>query len=328
MLFRVTLCFVIAAAAAAFGADPALLNLLPPGAKVIAGADLAASRNTPFGNYVLSTLDRHAGRLDAFSGEAGFDPRLDLFEIVVGGSGVQRGSEGVMVFGGRFNVTALTRYAQANGARVGAYQGTPLISGHRERGPVTALLSPDAAVMGRRDFVQASVDRAKSGATLDPLTADRVSAVSAGRHAWLLLIGSPAELAGHFDDRTLQGAMKGDIIKAIQEMSGGVTFGDVVEMSGEAVTKTAEDAEALANVVDFLIGFAQLTDDRDFAALLASLTSGMKMDVIGNRLQISVSLPEADFEKLLERFHRGRRGAASAGDRGRSPRSSRPGTGR
>lgn len=77
--------FVLAIAlpAAAPAADPGLLRLVMPDAKVIAGIQVDQSKNTAFGQYVLSHMQVDDQGLNKFIQATGFDPRRDVSEIVI-----------------------------------------------------------------------------------------------------------------------------------------------------------------------------------------------------------------------------------------------------
>jgi hypothetical protein len=101
--------------------------------------------------------------------------------------------------------------------------------------------------------------------------------------------------------------MKGDIIQAIQEMRGGIRFGSQVTLSAESVTRSHDDAVALAEVLRFFASLGGLHAGRKYAGLAQALSSGMQLSTEANRVRLSLAMPEQEFEKLLEQFqNRGR----------------------
>lgn len=301
--------FLIAALAAALpvlaGADPALLNLLPPEAKLVGGVDLAASRGTPFGDYVRAYINTSGGRLNEFVREGAFEPREDLIAVLGGGAGLGRNRAGVMVVRGRFNVPVITGQVRAQGAVVEQYSGVPVISGTRDGAPVAAFPTAGLAILGPPERVRAAIERWKARETMPKEIAAKVAAASAGKQAWFLMLGSPAELAGKFPDKMVSGAMQGDVIKAIEGISGGVVFGPMVDFSAMVSTETARDAEALAHVIRFFVKFAQLTDDPKLSVLVDRVAKQMQLNVAGPRLEVRLSLPEAEFEEVVEMLRSG-----------------------
>ncbi len=287
-------------AATLFGADSQLLRYLPPDAALIAGVDVAAARGTAFGEYVLAATERHAAHLDALESATGFNPRTDLLEVAIGGD-IMRGPDGDRVVVARaryFNIPAIIAWARSKGAVVDAVNGATVISGSRQRDTAMAFPSDNIVVLGRPESVRAALARAAAGAGPGTDVTNSLAQVSMGRHAWFLITGSPAGLVGKIDDDALAGAMQGDIIRSIEEISGGFYFGPSVEFKAQARTTTTADAEALANVVDFFASLAQLQADPEAtAALRTALGEGPV--VTGNVVTVDFSMPEADLEKLL-----------------------------
>ena len=53
-------------------------------------------------------------------------------------------------------------------------------------------------------------------------------------------------------------ALQGDAFKSIEQSSGAVRFGNVIEISGELIARTSADASSLADVLKFLAGMVQM----------------------------------------------------------------------
>jgi len=68
---------------AAFAADPGLLSLVMPDAKVIAGLQVDQAKTSQFGQYVLSHMQPDDANFKKFMADTGFDPRRDVGEIVM-----------------------------------------------------------------------------------------------------------------------------------------------------------------------------------------------------------------------------------------------------
>jgi len=59
----------------AIAADPALMSLVMPDAKVIAGIQVDQTKNSLFGQFVLSHMQPSDPSFQKFIAESGFDPR-------------------------------------------------------------------------------------------------------------------------------------------------------------------------------------------------------------------------------------------------------------
>jgi len=102
-------------------------------------------------------------------------------------------------------------------------------------------------------------------------------------------------------DPNLSGAMKGNLLAAINEASGGIRFGDTVTISAEALTRSEKDAQALVDVVKFVAGMIQLNRQNNPAAgQVATLLDTLDCKTAGNVTTISLSIPEQQLEQMLD----------------------------
>jgi hypothetical protein len=104
--------------------------------------------------------------------------------------------------------------------------------------------------------------------------------------------------------------MKGDLLAAIHQASGGIRFGDTVTISGEAVTRSDKDALALADVFRFLAGLIQLNSENNkVAGQVSTLLDSMDLKTSGNIMTMSLAIPEQQLEQLLNSMHQERKQA-------------------
>jgi hypothetical protein len=182
---------------------------------------------------------------------------------------------------------------------VTTHQGVDILTGPSEESGWFGFLNNTMVVGGGADAVRAAIDRWRAGSRGDPAVAAKAAELSSRYDAWALMLGSPAMLAGRVPDATVSGAMKGDVIQAIEQMSGGLTFGAEVVISAEAMTRTDQDATVLADVIRFLFSMAQLHGNPETAARFAELARKMELTTVSNRVNFSLSIPEAQFEELF-----------------------------
>lgn len=292
----------VAAAALAAAADPALLNLLPPKAPVIFGIQVEQTRYSPFGQFLLSKAEKEDADLKEFIAATGFDPRRDLTEIVGATQGPGKG--GVVCVRGRFDVPRILAAVEAKHAATEPYRGVTILLGRGKKPGGLAFLDSTLAVAGSAESVKAAVDRWRDGSVLEADTAAQVAETALRYDAWMVTTASPAELAGRIRDDTVSGTMKGDLIRAIERMSGGIKFGADVTIAGESVLKTEKDATAFADVLRFLASLAQLGGDAKAQARIGEYARRLDLAAEGNRVKVSLVIPEAEFEKLLETFEK------------------------
>jgi len=92
-------------------ADPRLLNLVMPDAKILAGVNVAQARTSPFGQYILSQIQNQATGFDQLTALTGFDPRRDVSELLAASNSNPHGSGALVLATGTFNPAVITAFA-------------------------------------------------------------------------------------------------------------------------------------------------------------------------------------------------------------------------
>ena len=303
----------VAVAIPAGAADAGLLGLLTPGTSIVGGIHVDRSVNSPFGQYLQSQMEAHGHGLDEFVALTGVDPRRDLKEVVAGGRHTGKSPGGLATARGNFDVSRILQQAASHGASLTQYREVDILAGPSEKSPWLAFLNGSIAVAGEPGEVRAAIDRWRAGSPLDPVMAAKAAEVSSRNDVWMISLGSPALLAGRVPDANLSGAMQGDIIQAIEQVSGGVKFGPEVVISGEALTRSDRDATALADVIRFFASLAQLSASVEVAEKMRRVFETMELTTSSNQVSFSVSIPEEqveDFLRLLPRKAHSHREAA------------------
>lgn len=283
-------------------ADPALLNLIMPDARTVAGVDVERARNSAFGQFVLSQMIHQNADLDRFSLASGFDPRRDVREILIASTAVDQGHDkGLVLARGAFDVPRLIAAMKAEHATAERYMGVDLLVGSGHDHGAVAFLDSTTAVAGQIDNVKAVIQRRRAGGALDPRIAQKIQQVSARHDLWVSTTVPVSTLAGHVPDPNLGGALKGDVLKGIEQASGGLRFGAAnVEVSGEAVARSDKDATALADVLRFLASMVQMNRDNKNAGELAKVLDTMDVRTEANVLKFSLSIPEDQIERMVK----------------------------
>lgn len=299
--------------ATAFAADQGLLSLAMPDARVIAGIHVESGRNSLFGQYVLSHMQLDDDNFKKFMAETGFDPRRDLTEIVMASNWAgDVNGRWLVLARGFFNTARITSSVKASGGSVTDFQGVSIFSGDipssnradhlNMANSVIAILDQSTAAMGDMDSVKATIQRFQSKSSPAALSvARKISEVSANNDFWFVTLVPLSEFSGAMPDPNLSQAMKGNLLQAITQTSGGVKFGSMVRISAEAVTRSEKDAGALVDVVRFIAGLIQLNKDKSSTATeVSSLLDTMDLKTNGNVMTMSLSIPEAQLEKILD----------------------------
>ena len=301
---------LVAIQAAALAADPGLLSLLMPDARVIAGVQVDQTKNSLFGQYVLSHMQPDDENFKKFMADTGFDPRRDVSEIVMASNFEHNtpDSHWLIAARGVFNPERIAAIAQTKGGTITNFQGVDILSSSGKQSEVAAesaiaFFDASSAVMGDLASVKAAIQRRQSRAAASSNLLSKVRDVSAKNDFWFVTLVPISEFAGAMPDANLQGAMRGDLMQAISQASGGVKFGPTVRISGEAVTRSDKDASALEDVVRFLAGLIQQNRSNNSAAgQISTALDNLDLKTSGNVMTMSLVIPETQLEQMLESF--------------------------
>jgi hypothetical protein len=292
---------------ATWAADPALLQLVMPDAKVIAGIQVDQTRNSLFGQYVLAHMQVDDEGFKNFIAQTGFDPRRDVSELLIASNWESNSpaSRWLVMARGTFDSSKIASAAHGNGITTTNFQGVDILtySGHGKADGENGIAFFDAtsAVMGDLPSVQAAIQRRKSGAPPSGQLLAKVRDLSAKNDFWFVTLVPVSEFAGAMPDPNLSSAMKGNLLAAINEASGGIRFGDTVTISAEALTRSDKDAQALVDVVKFVAGMIQLNRQNNPAAgQVATLLDTLDCKTAGNVTTISLAIPEQQLEQMLD----------------------------
>jgi len=93
----------------------------------------------------------------------------------------------------------------------------------------------------------------------------------------------------------------------VQQASGGIKFGQTVQLSAEAITRSPKDASALVDVVKFVAGLIQTNRQGDkTAAQVSTLLDGLQTSAQGNTMTMTLAIPEATLEQMLSMMRQDR----------------------
>jgi hypothetical protein len=281
-------------------ADQQLLGLLMPDAKVVAGVNVEQAKNSPFGQFMLSRIQSDNEGLQRLMTLTGFDPRRDLREVLMATVG-QPGQNGLLVARGNFDGAKILDAARAKGQTTENYKGVDILTGKEDSiAHALAFLDGSIAIAGDAANVRAAIDRRSNAASIDPALAAKVGQLSSSLDAWSVSTVPFAALANEkVPDTRLNGMLNSDLLKTVQQTSGGVKFGAIIQLSAEAVARNDKDASALADVVRFLGTMVQSNAPTAGAAAITSLIQSLDVKADGNTVRVALAIPEEQLEKVI-----------------------------
>ena len=286
-------------------ADSRLLSLVMPDATVLAGVNVDQAKATPFGQYVLTTLlQSQAQQLQQLATQTGFDPRQDVHELLLASTSASGNKTGLALALGAFDLGKIAAAAQAAGAGAETYGGFSIIEDPQHQNGF-AFLDSTLVVAGDLANVKAAIDRRAGGPTIPTALAAQVTQLSSAEDAWAISTVPPSTLRPSAAGSPAAGPNVQNALQKIESASGGVKFGSVVVVTGQAQAATPQDASSLGGVLQLFVNMAQLQAAKSPEA--AVLAQALVVSTQGSTVKITLSLPEDQFQQLVKPNAAGRR---------------------
>jgi hypothetical protein len=161
----------------------------------------------------------------------------------------------------------------------------------------------DVAIFGDLATVEAILDNSTAPAPFDPQLQQLINTVGAKNDAWFASIIPGDSFTRHFavPNQPPTGQAQAQAVQSIRQSCGGIHFGDSVDVSLNAVTRSPRDATSLADVVRFGASFIQMQRTKDQrASVMADALDKMTLTADGSNMHLALSLPEKDMEQLAQ----------------------------
>jgi hypothetical protein len=291
----------LACAAGLAAADPALLSLIPKDPRMIAGVDLNRAKASPFGQRILAEIKEEDRNFQQLVESTGFDPRRDLREAILATDG-KTGENTVILASGTFDPSKISAFLRAKGAAPSIYKGVELWADPKKANPdgSMAIVDSSLAIFGKDAAVRAAIDRrASSGSALSAELEKRIAEWSAN-DAWIITTVPFTELGVNKDgqNRVMPAGLSSDAIRAV---GAGVRFGKDFLVSGEALTRSDKDAQALADVFRFVVSMIRLNSDKPGASEALKVADTLQLGINGSALRFSLTVPEESLDRMMQR---------------------------
>jgi hypothetical protein len=87
----------------------------------------------------------------------------------------------------------------------------------------------------------------------------------------------------------------------VVQSSGGAKLGSTIDVTFHAITRSPQDANALADVIHFMASMVQMQRQSDRRAdLVASSLDTMTVNTAGDEVNFAMSMPEKNLEQIAE----------------------------
>lgn len=278
--------------------DPELLRWVPEQTRILGGIDIAALAGTAPGRLLFSALQSSYPRLALLSQIPGFDPLRDASEALFAATGEPNANHTLILLRGSFDADSM----QSQGLRLESHQGAPVLSSSDKTKPWLALLAPNLAALGSPESIQRLLNAGGAGHGPEAALLEHARQLGQQFDFWMVSTASPANMAAGLPEGQLSGILKGDVMAAVTESALGVKLSPQIRLRAEAVTRTAKESAALAEVFRFFASVAQITQRRDPKtppAKQPGLLDRVTVAVEGNRMSVSAVLTDSDLQSLL-----------------------------
>ena len=279
----------------AWAADPQLLGLVMPDAKIVAGVNVEQAKPTPFGQYILAQVTQLDAAMQGLVTMTGFDPRRDVRELLAASNG--SAGSGIVLARGVFDISKVAAAAAVSGAKSEVYGGVTILEDPKQTAAI-AFLDSSVAVIGPPQLVKLAIDRRSTPTSLPAGLSSQITQWSLSQDAWVVSVLPPSSLKAQGAASQIPGLSQLASSNLMQQAAAGLKFGPTIQITAQAQADTAQNAASLVGVIQFLqnLARAQAGQDPQAAALLDSIAVSSQ----GAIVKLSMSLSEAQVEDLMK----------------------------
>ncbi|MGE5646870.1 MAG: hypothetical protein ACM336_13875 [Acidobacteriota bacterium] len=284
--------------AVACAAESPLLRFAPPGSRVLVGINLRQVKASAIGQAIVSeaSAKMEAGASDKFIAATGIDPR-DIDEVLI--ASPER-SRTVFLMRGSFDPTRFAEMAAGPDMTASMFQGVQILAPARQQQqPMAFACLSNTLIAGGDPAMLRSVIAARDsgpgpGAALEA----RAAELAAAHDIWFVSITPPVGLAGGIASGKAADNPQMQMLRSIEQASGGVRLGPTLDVAADLTTRTPEDAQNIAAALQLLIGLAAQgnRNSKQAAAILEKLALRAER----NTVKLAFSIPEDELKKSVQ----------------------------
>ncbi len=278
----------------AAAADPAMLELIMPDARVVVEIDMDRIVSSPMGQAMSPQMKAQLVNLrpawqDPLSGLNGLDWNHYAQEVVfAGGTPAWPGAQppSLVIVRGLLDPAWIESLNAFSGVKSN-YLGVPMLSTGKDS-TVVAFLDGSIAVIGLPADVKAAIRRRGQNTVPSPVLAEGLARYEGQYDVWMVSAGSPAAPAKSPAGASLKW------IERLDSFTGGVRLSPDFELSAEMTMRNDKD---VADMVAGLRWFADVVQTQEKTSL--SLED-LNFKVDGKRISLALQVPEQQVRTALQ----------------------------
>jgi hypothetical protein len=294
-------------ARAAVGPLPAEALVLPADARFVMGFDVKRFTASPFYARYASERGMQPESLRELEEKTGLNPARDLDQIVVVGTpDVRKGSPGLALALGRFDLYKIGRALETEGKATGHNVGGVSVYAFKDEEPgavALAFLDESVLLFGPRSQVEAAVaSRSRGEAPLKKNTVlmGLVEKVRPGSTFWM--VGDQSLLAGMPTSVPAPGASGDGATVSLPALKSLTVTGDLDPQVSLSITGEAADDVAAKNLADVVRGFVALMSlQAQQKPELQRLASAVTVATETNHVLVTARIPYELLDALQSR---------------------------
>jgi hypothetical protein len=279
--------------------------ILPKDSRFVMGFDVKRFTASPFYAKFAKERGMKPEALEQLEARTGLNPARDIDQIVIAGAGPGRkGSPGLAVAFGRFDLYRLGRAIETDGKGQGtSHEGVTVYSfaDDEPRAVAVAFLDESSLLFGAKDEVLAAISsRTRNETPLKSNTAlmALVEKVRPGSTFWM--VGDQSLLASLPTAVPAPGASAdGAATMTLPALTGLMVTGDLDPQVSVAITGEAKDALAAKNLADVVRGLVAMASlQAQQKPELQQLASAVSVATEENRVLVNARFPYEVLEAL------------------------------
>lgn len=297
------LTLAVSLAGAAAAADPEMMSLVMPDARMLMEIKVARIMASPIGSAMKDAMEQgiHDGlqnglnqnrpELRQIAALSNIDWSHEVQDVVIAG-GPGKPAQALIIVRTGLAAAQLQSIGVLSGDTT-EYKGVTLVASAKPGNGVVAILDNSILLLGQADDVKAAIDRRGKPHTLPPALAAQISK-NARYDIWFAQIGSaqPISAAAANSPGTAKAA---EYLSKLAAVNGGINFSPDFDLAADIEARTDKAAGEITEGLHWFTGLLQSQAKGENGKTL----EGLKYQLNGRHILLSLHVPAAEMRQGL-----------------------------